>query len=432
MKGHMPAIDHKPIRILAADDSAVMRGILRTIFSAHEQKQPAGAPALELCGLVRDGVECLAAVIELRPDVVLVDLEMPRMHGLEVLARLRAAEPGLPVIMCSAYTEDGARSTLEALALGAADCVTKPSEQGNFATALESLAGQLMPRIVALAGARGGLPTGKRTQPLQLGAPSADPPYNRNRAHATAAHVCPWAPVEIIVIGVSTGGPAALETLLPGLAANFPVPVMVVQHMPKLFTGALAERLDRTCALRVREAYHGAELLPGTVWLAPGDAHMEVRLPEGSVRAAMRRSSTRGSFIHLHQQPSLNHCKPSADYLFGSAARVFGAGTLALVMTGMGSDGLAGARRVHEAFGTVLTQDAATSAVWGMPGRVFEAGISHEPLPLHALASELTRRVTERCLDRVPKLPATEIFLDAPPGEAPVAISRNEVVHGLL
>ena len=147
----MPGTDHKPIRVLVADDSAVMRGILRTLFAAHEQKQPAGAPALELCGLVKDGVECLAAVLKLRPDVVVLDLEMPRMHGLDVLERMRIDEPGLPVIMCSAYTDRGARSTLEALALGAADYVTKPSEQSSFATALEALAGQLVPKIVALA-----------------------------------------------------------------------------------------------------------------------------------------------------------------------------------------------------------------------------------------------------------------------------------------
>src|ERR1017187_8836130 len=148
--------------------------------------------------------------------------------------------------------------------------------------------------------------------------------------------------------------------------------------MPKLFTGELAERLDRCCALRVREAYDGAEVKPGTIWLAPGDAHMEGG-PAGNGSAAGGKGSVRRAVVLLHQQPSLNHCKPSVDYLFSSAARLYGAGTLALVMTGMGSDGLTGARRVHEAGGVVLTQDAATSAVWGMPGRVFQAGISRDP-----------------------------------------------------
>jgi two-component system chemotaxis response regulator CheB len=206
--------------------------------------------------------------------------------------------------------------------------------------------------------------------------------------------------VQVVVIGVSTGGPSALEAMLPKLAENFPVPILIVQHMPKLFTGALAERLDRCCALRVREAQDGVELRPGTIWLAPGDAHMEVAEARGGLAAMKSGSLLRGAVGHvrravvqLHQQRSLNHCKPSVDYLFSSAATLYGAGTLALVMTGMGSDGLVGARRVHQAGGSVLTQDAATSAVWGMPGRVFEAGISRQPLALGALAGELMLRV---------------------------------------
>jgi two-component system chemotaxis response regulator CheB len=416
--------NNKPVRVLAADDSAVMRGILRTLFSKHQQKSSGAEPAMELCGLVQNGVECLSAVRELRPEVVLLDLEMPRMHGLEVLERLRIDEPGLPVIMCSAYTERGARSTLEALALGVADYVTKPSEQSDFATALETLASQLIPKIVALAGAKRQALAGARKQATQPKSPDAG-------ADLTAP-VCAWVPVEIVVIGVSTGGPAALEAVLPKLGADFPVPVMIVQHMPKLFTGALAERLDRRCALRVREAYDGAELLPGTIWLAPGDAHMEVRAPNGWTRPAARKSGARGPSIRLHQQPALNDCKPSVDYLFSSAAKVYGAATLALVMTGMGSDGLAGARCVHRAHGTVLTQDAATSAIWGMPGRVFEAGISRRPLPLSALAGELTRSAGARHCVRISGASAATTLRDARLGEAPANVSQPEVIHGLL
>jgi two-component system, chemotaxis family, protein-glutamate methylesterase/glutaminase len=196
-----------------------------------------------------------------------------------------------------------------------------------------------------------------------------------------------------------------------------------VQHMPKLFTGALAERLDRSCALRVREAHDGAELRAGTIWLAPGDAHMEVSAPAGAV--------ARGAVVRLHQQRSLNHCKPSVDYLFSSAARMYGAGTLAVVMTGMGADGLVGARMVHEAGGAVLTQDAATSAVWGMPGRVFEAGISREPLPLTALAGELTLRVQRRAQvagGAAAAPPVAASRLDT----AAAAALGHEVMHGLL
>ena len=401
------------MRVLAVDDSAVMRGVLRMLFLQHAERR-GELPEMELCGIVEDGVECLAAVPRLRPDVVVLDLEMPRMHGLEVLERLRLEEPDLPVIMCSSYTKRGARSTLDALALGAADYVMKPSQQSNFTGAMETLANDLLPKIAALAGF-GGLrqsaSAGSGFRGLPVGLPGA-----------------PGAAVELVVVGVSTGGPSALEQMLPQLDKNFPVPVMIVQHMPKLFTGALAERLDRACALRVQEAYDGAEVHPGTIWLAPGDAHLEIARPgEGSG------AGSRPAVARLHQQRSLNHCKPSADYLFDSAARSYGAGVLAVVMTGMGSDGLAGARHVHQAGGVVLVQDAASSAVWGMPGRVFEAGIAREPIPLSSLADEITLLSNAgRGGRRIPASPFGSGFVTRRRETTVAAEPRREVMHGLL
>jgi two-component system chemotaxis response regulator CheB len=370
----------RAIRVLAVDDSAVMRGVLRTLFQQHEEKPRRGLPQIELCGVVEDGMECLAAVLRLRPDVVVLDLEMPRLHGLDVLERLRAEEPGLPVIMCSSHTELGARSTLDALALGAADYVMKPARQSDSAAAMEMLASELLPKIAALAGAGHGMLSRFRGE-ITRTAEAARTPCQCVGDSAVAA----GGRVEVVAIGVSTGGPSALEAMLPQLAADLPVPVLIVQHMPKLFTGALAQRLDRCCALRVREAHDGDELRAGTIWLAPGDSHMEVA--EGA------KVPGSGAVIQLHQRPSPNHCQPSVDFLFDSAARMYCGGVLAVVMTGMGSDGLAGARRVHESGGQVLTQDRATSAVWGRPGTVFEAGLSRGPLPLSGLAAELTRRV---------------------------------------
>jgi two-component system chemotaxis response regulator CheB len=235
-----------------------------------------------------------------------------------------------------------------------------------------------------------------------------------------------------VVIGVSTGGPTALEAVLPKLAEDFPVPVMIVQHMPKLFTGELAERLDRCCALHVREAHDGAEVRPGTIWLAPGDAHMEVAEAVNGAATAGGNGRVQRVVAQLHQRQSLNHCKPSVDYLFNSAAKLYGSGTLALVMTGMGSDGLAGARYVHEAGGVVLTQDAATSAVWGMPGRVFEAGLSREPLPLTALAGELTLRVNAGRSGRVARGSSAMNALAQSRNGNDVSAPQVEVVHGLL
>jgi two-component system chemotaxis response regulator CheB len=409
----MSTSEERPLRILVADDSAVMRSILWKLFLLQKENRSSELPRMELCGIARDGVECLEQVRQLRPDVLVLDLEMPRLNGLEVLDRLRLENSDLPVIMCSAYTEHGARSTLEALARGASDYVTKPAWQRDFEAAMQLLSQQLLPRIAALAkNARGGKKKSDRGV-------SSD-----NSQSATFEEIPSKAssPIEVVVIGLSTGGPSALEQLLPKLPKDFPVPVLIVQHMPKLFTGALAERLDKCCALRVEQAYDNATIRPGTVWLAPGDAHMEV-----APRRVMTGEEDRGTAefsrrIRLHQQVPLNHCRPSVDYLFFSAARMYGAGTLALVMTGMGADGLNGAHAVHESGGVVLAQDEASSAVWGMPGRVSEAGIASATLPLWGIASALKQRVSE---GRPPRSGALA-------NAASVIPPRREMTHGLL
>jgi two-component system, chemotaxis family, protein-glutamate methylesterase/glutaminase len=407
----MDSFEGRPVRVLAADDSAVMRSILWKLFLTAREDRSSELPRMELCGIARDGVECLKQVKQLRPDVLVLDLEMPRLNGLEVLDRLRVENSQLPVIMCSAYTEHGARSTLEALGRGASDYVTKPSEQRDFDAAMQSLSRQLLPRIAALAKdtgaereARGGLVTG----------------HDRQKAQSSDIVAKALPPIEVVVIGLSTGGPSALEQLLPKLPKDFPVPVLIVQHMPKLFTGALAERLGKCCSLRVEEAYDNATIRPGTVWLAPGDSHMEVA-PRRAMEADGDSGAEVSSRVLLHQQDPLNHCRPSVDYLFLSAARMYGGGTLALVMTGMGADGLNGARAVHQGGGVVLAQDEATSAVWGMPGRVSAAGIASATLPLWGIAGALTRRVNAGRLARSETascVSATSV--------------RRETMHGLL
>jgi len=403
-------IMNEPLRILAADDSAVMRGIMRTLFLRHTGTDGDDLPRMELAGVARDGVECLEAVARLDPDVLVLDLEMPRLSGLEVLDKLREAGARLPVIMCSAHTERGARATFDALARGASDYVMKPTGQRDFEAALASLAQQLLPRIAALA--RFGRSRRGTDASFARGLKPISPENTATSVEGAPA-------VEVVVIGVSTGGPAALEQILPRLPADFPVPVLIVQHMPRVFTSVLAERLDRCCALRVEEAYHGARLKPGTIWLAPGDAHMEM-MPQ-PLNAPSEGEFARGMCIKLHRQEPLNHCRPSVDYLFHSAARLYGAGTLALVLTGMGSDGLEGARAVHSSGGIVLAQDEATSAVWGMPGRVVESGIVASTLPLSALAREVNLRVNAR-------RPQTRFASRT----ADLVNPRWEVAHGLL
>jgi two-component system chemotaxis response regulator CheB len=409
----MSTSEERPLRILAADDSAVMRSILWKLFLLQKESRSSELPRMDLCGIARDGVECLEQVKQIRPDVLVLDLEMPRLNGLEVLDRLRLENSDLPVIMCSAYTEHGARSTLEALARGASDYVTKPTGQRDFDAAMQSLSQQLLPRIAALAkDARG------ETKKPDRSASSENPQSAKFEEIASKAS----SPIEVVVIGLSTGGPSALEQLLPKLPKDFPVPVLIVQHMPKLFTGALAERLDKCCALHVEQAYDNATIRPGTVWLAPGDAHMEIAPRRAMAGEEDRCTAGNSARVRLHRQEPLNHCRPSVDYLFFSAARMYGAGTLALVMTGMGADGLNGARAVHEGGGVVLAQDEASSAVWGMPGRVSEAGIASATLPLWGIASALKQRVSE----------GRPVRPEAAARAASAIAPRREMTHGLL
>ncbi len=361
--------DKRTVRVLAADDSAVMRGVIRTIFEVHASDTSSRLPAMKLCGVVQDGQEALDCLRALRPDVLLLDLEMPRLNGLQVLDALRIQAPALPVIVCSVHTERGARTTLDALARGAKDYVMKPGNQKNMASSLKLLAEQLMPKIAIAAEVQE-----KSRAALES---KAGRPHFSSSSSRTGLEFGDG--VEIVVIGVSTGGPAALEAMLSALPATFAAPVLVVQHMPKLFTSALAERLNRLCRLSVKEAKNGDAVRPGGIWLAPGDAHMEI---------------VAGGWIKLHQGVPLNSCKPSVDYLFHSAAKLYGDSTLALMMTGMGSDGLDGARAVQAAGGSVLAQDKASSAVWGMPGRVVKEGISCATVALPDLAGELIERVS--------------------------------------
>jgi two-component system chemotaxis response regulator CheB len=340
-------------RVLIVDDSAVMRSLLRSVVSADAR--------LEVAGTAANGADALEAVARLRPDVMLLDVEMPVLDGLETLRRLQTRGIRLPVIMCSAVTQRGARVTIEALAGGASDYVAKPAQQASREQALARLRAELVPKIHALT--------------------------SKQRAEARTASLLPRAPQcalaetpAIVAIGVSTGGPAALERVLPGLPSSFPLPIVVVQHMPDLFTRLLAERLDRGCRLRVREATEGAPVRAGEVVIARGDWHLEL-LPAAA-----------GAVVqHLTKAPPENHCRPSADVLFRSCRALHGARVLAVVLTGMGSDGLAGCRALREAGATVLAQDEATSAVWGMPGAVAQAGLAHRIVPLGEMAAEILR-----------------------------------------
>ena len=248
------------LRVVAADDSAVIRHVLKMLF-ASVAEHAGTQPKLELCATVDDGRSCLEAVHRLDPHLVLLDLEMPGMGGMEALEILHRERPELPIVMCSSYTERGAAKTLEALARGAVDYVTKPSGHTDPLMAMASLSAQLLPKIAAL--------TLRAQRAPMLG--------SRQAGAVTASAAVPRRrDVRAVGIGVSTGGPMALEQLLPKLGGDFAAPLLIVQHMPKLFTQALAERLDKCCALTVRQAKDGETPRAGTVLFAPGDSHMEV------------------------------------------------------------------------------------------------------------------------------------------------------------
>ncbi len=344
------------IRVLVVDDSALIRRFISDAIEAES--------GVEVVGTAANGRDALDKVDELRPDVVTMDIEMPKMSGLEALPELRRRHPTLPVIMFSTLTVGGAQATLDALALGASDFVTKPSGPGGLAHSSERVRNDLIPRIKALV-------PGQRPRRLTPPRPAVRPPTR----------------VDCVVIGVSTGGPRALDDVIPRLPADLAVPVLIVQHMPAMFTKMLAERLDTRSALSVAEASPGRPVAPGTVLVAPGGQHLTVERHGAETLAA------------LTDDPPEHSCRPSACVLFRSALAVYGAHTLSVVLTGMGDDGSDGAIAIHEAGGQVIVQDEATSVVWGMPGAVVRAGVADQELPLTGIAHEIVERVA---VGRVP------------------------------
>ncbi len=375
------------IRVLIVDDAVVIRRLVSKVLAAD--------PALEVVGTAASGRIALAKLPQLNPDLIILDVDMPEMNGLQTLAAIRQNYPRLPVLMFSTLTQRGAATTLEALSLGASDYVTKPANVGSVTAALEGIRQDLIPKIKALCprGSLGELASIR--PPLRVEQPVVPTP----------GHLpIPISPqvVQVLVIGVSTGGPNALAELLPYLPADFPVPTLIVQHMPPLFIGLLAERLNARCAIKVSEAGAGDRLAARAAWLAPGNFHM-----------ALQREATE-VVVRLHQGPEENSCRPAADVLFRSAAEVYGAGVLAVVLTGMGQDGLRGCEAIREVGGRVLVQDEATSVVWGMPGFVARAGLADRALPLDQLGPEIVRRVGIRAGPK--ETGETEKLMAAPRG----------------
>jgi two-component system, chemotaxis family, protein-glutamate methylesterase/glutaminase len=350
----------KKKRVLIVDDAVVVRRLLSDAIAQD--------PALEVAGTASNGRLALTKFPLLKPDIVLLDIEMPEMDGLETVRELRKIDARVPIIMFSTLTEHGASATLEALSLGATDYVTKPSNtdmEGRFHTVSQ----ELIPRIHALC----------RIPVRSTASALAPPPMRRNPGKPRLL-----TPAQIIAIGASTGGPDALARLIPSLPADLAVPVVIAQHMPPIFTAMLATRLSAKSAFPVRECASGEPLKPGCIFLAPGDYHMVVDGEDGSVR------------LRTHQGPKENFCRPSVDALFRSVAETFGARAVAVVLTGMGQDGLKGSELLQNAGARIVVQDEGSSVVWGMPGFVARAGLADRILPLDQIAAEISRCVSAK------------------------------------
>lgn len=347
-----------PVRVMVVDDSSIVRGFLIRFLESD--------PGIKVAAAVPNGQAALQELADSAPDVVILDLEMPVMDGITTLPLLLAARPALPVIVASTKTRDNAALALKCLALGAVDCLGKP----NVHDLAEGSAfrDELVQRVKVI----GRL----RDKPAEH-APffwGAAPP--RVVQHHNVQQHSPGA----LAICASTGGPLALLKLLAGLAP-LAVPVFITQHMPAGFTALLAENITQATGLDCREAQDGETVAAGRVYIAPGNYHMTVGGSDGSRRIA------------LDQKPPEHFCRPAADPMLRSLAQSYGDKLLVAVLTGMGTDAVAGCRAVVEAGGSVVTQDAASSVVWGMPGAVVQAGLSAQTVPLEDMPATLLRRL---------------------------------------
>ncbi len=351
------------IRVLIVDDTVVVRQFVSKVFESE--------PGIEVVGTAANGKIAIARIPRLNPDIVILDVEMPEMDGLEALRIMQRDYPSVRVIMFSTITERGATATLDALALGASTYVTKPTNSSSLTEAMDEVRGELVPKVRAL---------GTRKTTLSSLPPASSAVTPKLRSPEGTRTRSPG-PIEVVAIGTSTGGPNALHKILPLIRSDFPVPIVIVQHMPRLFTKLLADRLATKTQIPVREGAPGEIVRPGTMWIAPGEYHMVVQ------------QSRHGVSLNTNQDTPENSCRPAVDVLFRSVVEVYGSGTLGVVLTGMGKDGLQGCERIREAGGSVLVQDEETSVVWGMPGAVAQAGLADRILPLSQMITEIDATV---------------------------------------
>jgi two-component system chemotaxis response regulator CheB len=369
------------VSVLIVDDSALMRNLVSRIFES--------APGFRVAGTAMNGAFALKKIEQARPDLIILDLEMPEMNGIEFLRERQKRGLDVPVIILSSVAEKGARITMEALSLGASDFVLKP---GGVTTSqdLKDTAGELL-ELARVYGMRGqGVPwteSAPAPRAPQKEAEAKAEPREEPRPLKPVERITPLrapGPVEVVAIGISTGGPNALREVLPRLDPTLAAPVLIVQHMPAGFTVEFAESLDKVCPLEVREAKDGDVIKPGRVFVAPGNAHMTVE-----TRPLAR-------IVRLSDAPPVSGHRPSADVLFGSVARVYSNRCLAVIMTGMGRDGATEIGSIYREGGLTVAQDEKSCIVYGMPRAAVEAGVIHHVVPLPQMAETINRLSRER------------------------------------
>jgi two-component system, chemotaxis family, protein-glutamate methylesterase/glutaminase len=376
------------IRALVVDDSAIFRKIISETIAAM--------PGMEVVGTAGNGAIALGRISALRPDVVLLDIEMPEMDGFDVLQAIRSQKLDVGVIMVSAFTRRGGQMTIRALELGAFDFITKATEgtaEENRRSIQESLGGVMKAfsrrhEIRSILKGSGVPSTAERPAETRVTAPPASPVQRQipeaasNDLTQRMERLAGRSRASMILIGVSTGGPNALSQILPHFPPDLNVPIFIVQHMPPMFTRSLAESLNERCQLRVKEASHAEIAVPNQIYLAPGGKHMKIGPGQGSE-----------IMIQITDDPPENNCRPSVDTLFRSAAHAFPGRACAVIMTGMGSDGTLGLRLLKRGGCTVIAQDEASCVVFGMPKEAIDAGVVDIITPLDRIPIEVHKAV---------------------------------------
>ncbi|MHB8231593.1 MAG: protein-glutamate methylesterase/protein-glutamine glutaminase [bacterium] len=344
----------EPIRVLIVDDSPFMR---RAISSLLE-----GENDIKVVGTAKDGQDGIRQIQDIKPDIVTMDIEMPVMNGLSALKIIMEKFP-LPVIMLSSLTEEGAKETLDALDLGAADYI--PKNLSNVSLNILKIKDELLSKIRAITAKKYYFKS-YRDAPVRESVPFINKSCNNK--------------IDIVAIGSSTGGPKALQEVIPNLPQNFPVPIILVQHMPKAFTGSFAERLSSISHIKVMEASGGEIIKPGVAYLSPGDKHLSV------VRAERG-----GVMISLSDEPEDLINKPSVSVMMESVAKLYPGKSIGVILTGMGSDGLLGMKKIKETGGKTIVQDEATCVVYGMPKAVADKGYADIILPIYKISDEIIK-----------------------------------------